>query len=293
MKLQFHIPRLGEDRALVQPWERTVGGAEQRRMLRQAEALGYDMIGVPEHFLIPHEQLEHSGAHHLHATVAQAFFAGATDRIRINTSVTLVPLQNPIILAKGLATLDWLSGGRAMMTVGVGRLKEEFELLGINFHERGRMTDEYLAAMIELWTKEKPEYEGRYVKFKEVAFAPKPIQAPHPPIWMGGDADGALKRAARFATGWRPFLTRPENIPARLDFIKSQPAYDGRPFEVAFGLSLAQLGDDRTAQAIIDRLRWFKGLGVTTSSVPTPPVRDIDEYLDYAQWVIEEIKPKL
>src|SRR5690349_102059 len=118
MKLQFPIPRLGEDRTLVQPWEAAVGGAEQRRMLQRAEQLGYDMISVPEHFLIPKEQLEHSGAHHLHANVAQAFFAGATDRIRINTSVTLVPLQNPIILAKGLATLDWLSGGRAMMTVG-------------------------------------------------------------------------------------------------------------------------------------------------------------------------------
>jgi probable F420-dependent oxidoreductase len=305
MKFQFPVPHMMEVLALMQPWELRVNGADQRRVIQRAEQLGYDMTSVPEHFIIPNEHLELSGAHYPHSTVAQAFLAGATSRIRINTGVTLVPLHNPIVLAKGLATLDWMSGGRAMMTIGVGWLKEEFDLLGLNFHERGRMTDEYLAAMVELWTKDQPEFDGKYVKFKGAKFEPKPVQKPHLPMWIGGDADGALKRAARFACGWQPFLTKPEDIPARVDFIKSQPAYDGRPFEVAYGLGTRRLGENHVPlndpnarpgmpkQEIIDRLSWFAELGVTTSAVPIPPVRDVEEYLDYAQWVMEEIKPKV
>ena len=91
--------------------------------------------------------------------------------------------------AKALATLDWLSSGRITVTFGVGWLEKEFEILGVPFHERGRMGDEYLAAIIELWTKDAPEFEGEYVSFQNVAFEPKPVQKPHLPIWMGGDAD--------------------------------------------------------------------------------------------------------
>ena len=305
MKFQFPLPHMVDIKALTQPWERSVTGADQTRLLKRGEELGYDMISVPEHFIIPNEHLELSGCHYPHAAVAQAYFAGVTSRMRINSAVTLLPLQNPIVTAKALATLDWLSGGRAMVTFGVGWLKEEFDLMGVPFHERGRISDEYLAAIVELWTKDQPEFEGKYVKFKGAAFEPKPVQKPHLPIWVGGDSDGALKRAARFATGWQPFLTKPENIPARVDFIKSQPAYKGQPFEVAYGMATSRLGEGHVplddpnarpglpAQQIIDRLAWFKELGVTTTAIPIPPVRGVDEYLDYAQWVIEEIKPKV
>ena len=171
-----------------------------------------------------------------------------------------------MVLAKALSTADWFSGGRITVTFGVGWLEGEFDLLGVPFHERGRMSEEYLEAMVELWTQESPCYEGRYVSFRDVAFEPKPVQKPHLPIWMGGDADAALKRAARFASGWNPFLTKPEDIPARLDFIKSQPTFRGGPFEVAYGMSTSRVGEGHTviddpdaragqsAQAIVDRL---------------------------------------
>jgi hypothetical protein len=114
-----------------------------------------------------------------------------------------------------------------------------------------------------------------------------------------------LKRAARFASGWWPFLTKPEAIPERLDFIRSQPDYNGRMEDVFYGFSTSQVGeghvqiDDPKARAgqslqqIVDRLGAFKALGVTHSSVPTPPVQDLDAALDYAQWVIEEVKPRV
>jgi alkanesulfonate monooxygenase SsuD/methylene tetrahydromethanopterin reductase-like flavin-dependent oxidoreductase (luciferase family) len=223
----------------------------------------------------------------------------------VNSTVTLLPLQHPVIMAKALSTADWMSGGRITVTFGVGWDAEEFKILGVPFHERGRMADEYLAAIVELWTSDSPEFDGKYVSFKDVAFEPKPVQKPHLPIWIGGDAEPMLKRAARYASGWVPWLTSPAAIPAKIDFIKSQPTYDGRPFEVLYGLGTSQIGeahavvDDPTqrpgmsADEIIDQLGWFSELGVTMTGVPIPPVKDVNAYLDYAQWVIEEIKPKV
>jgi probable F420-dependent oxidoreductase len=305
MKFSFPLPHTLRLKAMMQPWEASVTGGDQTRMVKRAEELGYDMINIPEHLVIPREHVELSGPHYFHAAAAQGYVAGATQRIRIGTALTILPLQHPIVTAKALSTIDWLSGGRIVVTFGVGWLEGEFEALGVPFHERGAMADEYLAAIIALWTEEWPSFEGKYVSFKEVAFEPKPVQKPHLPIWMGGDADAALKRAARFASGWAPFLTKPEDFPARIAFIKSQPTYKGGPFEVMYGLGALRVGEGHVArddpkakvgpgaQELVDRLGWLKELGVTITGVPIPPVKDADAYLDYAQWVIEEIKPKL
>lgn len=305
MKFAFPLPHMLRLKAITQPWEAGVTGADQTRMVKRAEAMGYDMIAIPEHFVIPTDHVELSGPHYLQSTVAQAYIAGATEKIRLNSCVTVLPLQHPIVLAKALATADWMSSGRMMVTFGVGWLEREFEVLGVPFRERGRIADEYLAAIIELWTSESPCFEGRYVSFQNMAFEPKPVQQPHLPVWVGGDVDAALKRAARFASGWWPFLTPPDKIAERIEFIKSQPTYDGRPFEVMHGLGTTRVGEGHrvvkdpharpgmSAQEIIDRMSLLAEQGVTFSAVPVPAVRGIDEYLDYAQWVIEEIKPKV
>nr|WP_241781169.1 LLM class flavin-dependent oxidoreductase [Mycolicibacterium phlei] len=140
---------------------------------------------------------------------------------------------------------------------------------------------------------------GKYVSFEDVAFEPNPAQKPHLPIWIGGDSDAALRRAAKYASGWWSFLTPPEKIAERVEFIKSQPGYDGRPFDVVHGLGTTRVGEGHTARddpnarpgmsaaEIVDRLGWLAEQGVTVSAVPLPPVSGVDEYLDYAQWVIE------
>jgi probable F420-dependent oxidoreductase len=305
MKLGFAMPHMLRLKATLQPWEAKVTGADQARLARWADKLGYAQISVPEHHIIPKSHVELSGPHYFNAYTAMSFYAGATENIRVNSCIAILPVQHPIITAKSLATMDWLSGGRVNVTFAVGWLKEEFDLLGVPFHERGRMSDEYLAAIIELWTKDDPVFEGKYVSFRDVAFEPKPVQKPHPPIWMGGDADAVLHRAARYATGWWPFLTKPETIPERIDFIKSQPGYNGKLEDVFYGMATGRVGeghvvlDDPAARPgmakseIIDRLGWLKGLGVTMSSVPIPQLRDIDAYFDYTQWVAEEIMPAL
>lgn len=305
MKLTFPLPHLMEIEAMLQPWELAVTGPEQLRLARRADELGYDMIGIPEHFAVPPSD-RHSGSFWLHSTTAQAALAGATSRILLNSCVTILPLVNPIQHAKALATADWMSGGRMIVTFGLGSMREEYDYFGVPWAERGAIADEYLAAIVALWTQDRPSFEGRYIRFRDIGFDPKPVQKPHLPIWIGGDSDAALRRAARFGSGWIvSFRTQPADLPARIDYAKSRPEWNERPFEVMYGLGTNRLkeghapsGDDSARpgmgkQQIVDTLGWYKELGVTVSSVPIPPMASADAYLDYAQWVIEEIRPKL
>lgn len=305
MKLTFPLPHLMEIQAMLQPWEAAVTGVDQIRLAQRADELGYDMIAIPEHLAIPPDD-EHTGDFWLHSTTAQAALAGATKRIRLNSCVTILPLQNPILHAKALATADWMSGGRMTVTFGLGSIRNEYDYFGVSWEDRGAIADEYLEAIIALWTQERPSFEGDHVKFHDIGFKPKPVQKPHLPIWIGGDSKPALRRIARFGQGWIvSFRTKPEELPERIDFIKSQPTWTDRPLEVFYGLGTDRLttghapsGNDSMsgelgAQQIIDALGRFKELGVTTSSVPIPPVSGIEAYLDHAQWVMEEIKPKL
>lgn len=305
MEMAFSLPHIHRLPAITQPWEASVTGADQTRMVRRAEELGYCMVNVPEHFVIPNEHIELSGPHYFDATTAQAYIAGATEQIRINSFVTILPLHHPIVLAKALSTLDWLSSGRITLTLGVGWLAKEFEIMRVPFAERGRMADEYCEAMIELWTADTPSYDGKYVSFRDVAFEPKPVQRPHPPIWIGGDADAALRRAARFGTGWSPFLTQPEDFPARIDFIKSQPEFTGGDLDVIYALGTTRIGEGHvdqhdphswpgmTATELVDKLGWLHGLGVTITGLLIPPVAGPQAYMEYCQWVMEEVWPHL
>ena len=125
-----------------------------------------------------------------------------------------------------------------MLSVGIGHAEQEFEVLGAPFNKRGRLSDEYLAAMIELWTAENPEFHGEFVDISGVAFDPKPVQEPHPPIWIGGNSRAAMRRAARH-DGWMPWLITADQVPECLEYIATQPGFDERtrPFDVSMGLT--------------------------------------------------------
>jgi probable F420-dependent oxidoreductase len=134
-----------------------------------------------------------------------AYLSGVTERIRLVTSVMIIPYRNPILTAKMLSTLDMLSKGRLILGAGVGWMEEEFELLDAPpFAERGAVTNEYLQAFIELWTNDNPKFEGKYVNFSDITFLPKPVQKPYPPIWIGGQSKPAIRRAAHIGDCWHP-----------------------------------------------------------------------------------------
>jgi probable F420-dependent oxidoreductase len=200
------------------------------RFVRSAEALGFycvtvaDHVIVPKHISIPYPYTvdgKYPGTgYHLETLTTMSFLAGATERIRFITSVMIAPYRNPIITAKMLASLDVLSHGRMIVGLGVGWMKEEFDnLQAPRFDERGRVTDEYIKAFRELWTQDNPSFDGKYCRFSDIVFLPKPVQKPTIPIWIGGHSKQALRRAARLGDGWHPIGGVP-TIPLEPDDVK-------------------------------------------------------------------------
>ena len=203
------------------------------RIAVEGEAMGYDYTTISDHVVIPRDieaRYPYSdtgefpgrsrGERHEQLT-AVAFVAGKTSRLRLVTSVTVVPHRPAVLQAKMLATIDVLSKGRLTFGIGAGWMREEFEALGTPpFAARGAVTDEYVLACRELWTKDDPRFDGKYVKFADVLFEPKPVQKPHPPIWVGGESGPALRRTARLGDGWYPIGTNPQH---RLELDEAVP----------------------------------------------------------------------
>ena len=138
------------------------------------------------------------------------FLLAATQRIKLATGVLVLPYRAPVLTAKIVSTLDYMSGGRVILGIGVGWMEEEFLALGLDtFHQRGRVTNEYIRAFKELWTKDSPDFQGRYCQFSGIKFHPKPAHKPHTPIWVGGNTPPAIRRAACLGDGWLPSAPGP------------------------------------------------------------------------------------
>jgi len=183
-----------------------------RRTAVRAEQLGYDSVWVSDHVVVPNANVERFGAAIYDPLITLAVAAGATSRVQLGTTVLIVPYRNPVVTAKMVSSLDALSGGRFVLGIGAGWLEEESTMLGVPFAERGPMTDEYLAAMRELWTSPSPSFAGRYTQFSGLHFEPKPVQKPHPPIWIGGHGRASLRRAAEIGAAWHPINRSAEEI---------------------------------------------------------------------------------
>jgi len=196
-----------------------------RLQAQYAEDLGFDTVWVIDHIVIPRRvrsvyPYAADGVSTfipdqplLEPLAALNFLAGCTHRVRLGTSVLIIPYRPPLLTAKQLATLDVLSGGRLILGAGAGWMEEEFQALGLDtFARRGAVTDEYLRLFKALWTEETPVFHGEYVQVADLGFAPKPVQKPHPPIWIGGHTFPALRRAARFGDGWLPLGNLPPAV---------------------------------------------------------------------------------
>lgn len=187
-------------------------------LARQADALGFAFISSPDHIVMPAAtdseypyggtaafQVKTNEGEFLEELTVLSFIAGQTSRARLLTSVMVVPYRQPVLAAKVLATLDYLSNGRLVVGCGVGWLREEFEVLGSPPYEaRGAATDEFIRVYKELWTSPRPAFAGTFTRFPALTFEPRPVQKPHPPIWIGGESDLALRRVVRLGDGWYP-----------------------------------------------------------------------------------------
>ena len=203
-----------------------MAGPEQlRNVAQRAEALGYDHVWVSDHIILPkkvdsfYPYAEDGVATfkpdepYYEPLSALNFIAGCTQRVRLGTHVLIIPYRNPVLTAKILSTLDVLSGGRVILGAGVGWMEEEFQAMGLDtYKERGAVTDEYLQVYKELWTKEDASFDGKYYQISDTGFEPKPVQKPHPPVWIGGHSGPAVRRAAKYGDGWMPIGLRPPAI---------------------------------------------------------------------------------
>ena len=192
------------------------------RIAVAAEQAGFESVWTGEHVVLPDPQAPPSPLPPLHPmldpAVALAYVAALTTQIKLGTGIIIVPQRNPLVLAKELASVDVLSGGRLLFGVGVGYLGAEFEALGIPMEDRARRTEEYIEAMRAIWSMDAPAYDGEYVSFGEVQARPRPVQQPGPPVVMGGHTAPAYRRSVTMSEGWYGFA---------LDYDSTQKCIDG------------------------------------------------------------------
>jgi probable F420-dependent oxidoreductase len=233
-----------------------------RRVATLAEETGFESVWTGEHVVLPDPQVPPSPAApetpFLDPAVSLAFVAAQTTRIRLGTGIIILPQRNPLVLAKELASVDFLSKGRLIFGLGIGYLKPEFDALGIPFDDKGPRAMEYLEAMLAVWTQERPRFQGKFTSFSGIQSLPRPVQKPHPPIVIGGMSPQAFRRAATRANGWYGFALDVDGTEACLTALREAQNKYGRPPE------LGPLEISITPRGRVDKekARRFAELGV-------------------------------
>ena len=261
MQIGFNIPTSGP---LIDPERLT-------RIVTEGEELGFDYVTISDHIMVPRNldsKYPYTGtgefpagtqAAWLEQLATTAYIAALTKKLRFVLSVMVVPHRPAVLTAKLLSTIDFLSKGRLTLGIGVGWCREEFEAIGAApFDDRGPVTDEWMDACRELWTAEFPKFSGKYVKFDDVVFTPKPVQNPIP-IWVGGESGPALRRTVKYAHGWYPVGTNPQfpmntlpRFKAGLERFRGFAAQAGRdPSEITIALRVLA-GPGTKARGAID-----------------------------------------
>jgi probable F420-dependent oxidoreductase len=261
-------------------------------LAQHAEKHGFDTLVEPsDHLIMPNKirtiyPYSASGEYtdtteDLDQATTLAFVAAKTNRVRLMTGISVVPYRNPIALANAYATIDYLSGGRLDFGAGTGWMKDEFDLLNVQYEKRGEIMDENLRILKIIWSEKNPSFSGKYFHFHDVHFSPKVVQKPHPPIWVGGESPRAIRRAAELGNGWFPIDCNPtfplltsEQMKTGIARLRTQIQKAGRkPEEVKVGyiaqnFELNDRLDDRKlfaggSRKIIEDIQQFEKLGVS------------------------------
>ncbi|HXG53449.1 MAG TPA: LLM class F420-dependent oxidoreductase [candidate division Zixibacteria bacterium] len=237
---------------------------------RQAESLGYDCVWAADRIVIPWT-IETPYPYSRESTfivppdrpffeplTCLAFLAGCTEKIRLGMSVMVMPYRHPLYWAKTAATIDHLSHGRLVLGLGVGWMREEFAALNAPFAERGEVSDEQLRLLARLWSDERASFDGRYYRFENIAFNPKPFQKPRLPIWIGGEGRRAQRRAGVYGDAWFPYFVRitPSELTRRFEHVRRCAREAGRdPADVQLACCLPVELTERDVPQQEDSLR--------------------------------------
>jgi len=281
---------------------------------RDMERLGYESLWASDHIVIPHTIRSRypysdtgqfplaADATFLEPLTALAMVAGVTERVKLGTTVLVLPHRHPVLAAKMLATLDHLSGGRVILGAGVGWMREEIELLGAPFDERGAWSDEAIRIMRACWREERTSFHGRFFDFDAIGCFPKPVRGDIP-IWMGGHAKSALRRIVALADGWHAAFPTAKGMEEGITLLKQECAAQARRFEdltitLRAGLSIRDSpgGPDRrafqgTTEQIVEDLRHFQALGVRHVLMEAR-YRDLDDMVRTFRIFARDIRPR-
>lgn len=288
---------------VAMPWEREGGTvADMVRVAQACDAAGFLYVAACHHVAIPREPAEAMSTTWFDPVATLGFLAAHTTRTRLMTNVYVAAYRHPLETAKAFATVDALSNGRLLFGVGAGHVEGEFAALGVPFAERGAITDESIDAIFGAWTDEWAPHSGARYSYADVGQRPRPVQQPHPPIWIGGSGKPALRRVARVGDGWIPQATPPDRLAADIEYIlrERDRVRPGAVPEVGYHAGVyvgkadwelprfAMNGNDR----IID---WINGLGaIGVSHVQVRfAARSADELCEQVTRFGEEIGPHL
>ena len=242
-------------------------------MASRADELGFDSVWVHDHVFNAGHVLDRIGGRPYYEPMTfLSFVAARTRRVRLGTSVLVLPYHNPVRLAKAAATLDVLCGGRLVMGVGVGLIEKEMQAMGTPFTERGAYTDEAIAVMRALWSSDEPRFAGKYYRFEGMKFSPRPLQIPSIPLVIGGVSRAAIRRAARLGDGWQPLGLSPEALAQGIATLRDEARACGRdaakiPVSIAMTLAAARAGRHALGTGpseIVKNARAYADVGVET-----------------------------
>jgi probable F420-dependent oxidoreductase len=271
----------------------------------RAEELGLDGVFIPDHILAPAATRQHYGAHWPDPFSMLAYLAARTRRIQLGASVIVLPYRNPLVTAKAAATVDQLSGGRLVFGVGVGWDAEEFRYLGLPFAERGRMSDEYLRIIKAAWSSDLPSFQGAYLTFATAGFAPRPIQTPHPPIWVAGSPGGlsqpSIRRVAALGDAWHPLGLGLDDLEKGIAQVRAEAARLGRRQGPVFAPRnmLELTGDSQrgargpfqgSPEQVVADIRRARGLGVEYLAFDLPRA-DVPTMIRTMETFARDVKP--
>jgi probable F420-dependent oxidoreductase len=226
---------------------------------RHAEAAGFESVWTGEHIVLPDPQPAGSPfpptLRVLDTTVALTLLATHTTTLKVASGIIVLPLRNPVLLAKELASIDVIAGGRLIVGLGAGYIREEFDAVGVSLADRHERTDDYIGALRALWAMERPGHQGPYVSFHGVDSHPRPAQRRGPPVVVGGESQAALVRAVTMADGWYGFDV---DVPSSLDALKRVAGEYERPADLG-SLEITVTPTGTLDRSVVER---YEGLGV-------------------------------
>jgi len=250
----------------AQAWEASGGAAELLAVARAADRLGFAWITCSDHVAVPASYAPSMGAVWYEPATTLAFLAAATTRLRLMSHVLVLPYRHPLLAAKAFATLDALSGGRAIIGVGIGHLKPEFRSLGVDHDARAAISDEYVQALAVALEQDVSTFNGPTVRWRDMIVAPRPVQRPRPPIWVGGNTAAMARRAGEHADGWIPWQITPDEFGARAAVAQAAHRASGRrgPFALVAPLGAGRVED---SAAVLKEIADWRALGATAFHV--------------------------